>query len=139
MEGLRSNTYGDDVMALANNREEILLQPCGHLDSRGANWLQQQLESIAPRCYKLWVIDLSSVEFIDSSGLIALVSGLKVATEAGARLILCGLPPSAKLIFDITQLDRVFTIFEDYDALLLSLQVSEEIAPALEVACSPRA
>ena len=120
-------------MALANNCEEVLLQPQGRLDSHGGSWLQQQLESIAPRCYKLWVIDLSEVEFIDSSGLIALVAGLKIATQAGARLVLCGLHPSAKLIFDITQLDLVFTIFETYDALLLSLRVSEESSSALAV------
>ncbi|NDJ16701.1 STAS domain-containing protein [Myxacorys almedinensis] len=115
-------------MALANNCEEILLRPQGCLDLRGGRWLQQQLESIAPRRYKFWVVDLSSVEFIDSSGLVALVGGLNAATQAGARLILCGLRPSAQLIFDITQLDRVFTIFETYEALLASLSIPEEVS-----------
>lgn len=123
-----------------NNAEEIVLQPQGRLDSHGGSWLQQQLvaisaecdfEGTAPRRYKLWVIDLSCVEFIDSSGLVALVTGLKVAAQANARLILCGLRPSAQLIFDITQLDRVFTIFDTYEAFALTLGMGEEM-PCLE-------
>jgi anti-sigma B factor antagonist len=115
-----------DVMVFQQSSDEIVVQPQGRLDSQGGNWLHQQFSAIAPKRYKFWVIDLSSVEFIDSSGLVSLVTGLNVATQAGARLILCGLRPSAQLIFDITQLDRVFTIFENYDALLLAL-VREEV------------
>jgi anti-sigma B factor antagonist len=127
-------------MALTNNYEKILLQPQGYLDSRGGSWLQQQLESIAPRRYKFWIIDLSCVEFIDSSGLVALGAGLNLAAQAGAQLILCGLRPSAQLIFDITQLDRAFTIVENYDAVAdqdavqMVLTESEENSPALKIA-----
>ncbi|MGV0027624.1 STAS domain-containing protein [Phormidesmis priestleyi] len=124
--------------------EEFLLQPQGRLDSRGGSHLRQQLETVAsqfskgvsaPRCRKLWVVDMSCIEFIDSFGLASLVAGLNVATQVGARLVLCGLRPSAQLVFEITQLDRAFTIFESYDALLASLEVSTLPAlPTLEVA-----
>ncbi len=124
-----SEIDGSGAMAFQQHCGEIVVQPQGRLDSQGGNWLHQQLSAIAPRRYKFWVVDLSSVDFIDSSGLVSLVTGLNVATQAGARLILCGLRPSSQLIFDITQLDRVFTIFENYDALLLAL-VKEEVRSA---------
>jgi anti-sigma B factor antagonist len=124
--------------------EEFLLQPQGRLDLRGGSHLRQQLETVAsqfsvggnaPRCRKLWVIDMSCIEFIDSFGLASLVAGLNVATQVGARLVLCGLRPSAQLVFEITQLDRAFTIFETYDALLASLEVPTlQALPTLEVA-----
>ena len=114
-------------MASTEQRQEILLQPQGRLDLAGGVWLKQQIAMIAPRRYKLWLIDMSSVEFIDSAGLVALAQGMKTATQSGASLILLGLRPAAKLIFEITQLDRVFTIFENYDAL----QLSRNLIPAL--------
>ncbi len=114
--------------------EEIRLQPQGRLDLQGGEWLQQQLKTIAPRRYKIWVIDLSEVEFIDSPGLSALISGLELSRESNARLVLCSLRPSARLVFEITQLDRAFDIFESYDVLLTALIIPESIIPALEVA-----
>lgn len=117
-------------MARIEQHEEVVLQPQGYLDLDGGDFLKQQFATLAPRRYKLWVIDLSCVEFIDSSGLVALASGIKSASQAGARLILCGLRPSARLIFEITQLDRAFTIFENYDA------IAQLKAGRYEVLCS---
>lgn len=113
--------------------EEIRLQPQGRLDLQGGEWLQQQLKTIAPRRYTVWVIDFSEVEFIDSPGLSALISGLELARASNARLVLCSLRPSAQLIFEITQLDRAFNIFESYDALLTDLVIPEPIVAALGV------
>lgn len=112
-------------MVSRSNSGKILLQPQERLDVRSGRWLQQQLEMIAPRRYALWVIDLSCIDFIDSFGLASLVAGLNIATQAGSRLVLCGLRPSTQMIFDITQLDRAFTIFESYEALLASLEAPE--------------
>ncbi len=124
----------DEVMVSRGHIEEIRLQPQNRLDLEGGEWLQQQLKAIAPRRYKIWVIDFSDVEFIDSSGLFALVSGLTLAQESGARLVLCSLRPSAQIIFEITQLDRVFHIFDSYGVLLTTLAISESVVPVLEIA-----
>lgn len=111
-------------MASIERQNKILLQPQGCLDAAGGAWLKQQLAMIAPRRYEHWLIDMSGVEFIDSAGLVALATALKTATQMGANLVLMGLRPSARLIFEITQLDRVFNIFESYEEFLLSQQLS---------------
>jgi len=108
-------------MAVIEQHEEIILQPQGRLDMAGSEALQQQWATLAPRRYKVWIIDMSRIEFIDSSGLVALVAGLNMAAESGTKLLLCGLRPPARLIFEITQLDQAFTIFENYDAIARSL------------------
>ncbi len=89
----------------------------GRLDRQGSDWLRQQIQHLANSPGKLWVLDMSQVEFIDSAGLVALVEVLQIATSAQARLVLCGLNPKAKLILDITQLDRVFPIVENLAAV----------------------
>ncbi len=116
-------------MALIEQHEEIVLQPQGRLDVAGGELLQQQWAMLAPRRYKLWIVDMSRIEFIDSSGLVALVAGLKTATQLGTKLVLCGLRPSARLIFEITQLDRAFAIFENYDAIARSFGRKEILQP----------
>jgi anti-anti-sigma factor len=55
-------------------------------------------------------LDLSGLEFIDSSGLGALVQLRVEADRKGAKLRLRDLPPSTSRLFDITGLATVFDI-----------------------------
>jgi anti-anti-sigma factor len=90
--------------------EAITLQLAGRLDREGGEWLGQRVADLVASQQKFWVLNLSRVDFIDSAGLAALVDAFKQASQAGATLILSGVHPPARLILDITQLDRVFTI-----------------------------
>lgn len=56
-------------------------------------------------------IDLSGVEFVDSSGLGALVSGLKTARQAGGDLRIAGANEQVRLVLGLTNLQRVLTPF----------------------------
>jgi anti-sigma B factor antagonist len=55
------------------------------------------------------VINLTRVEFIDSSGLGALVSALKRIGRAG-ELKVCGLNETVRSMFELTRLNRVIPI-----------------------------
>lgn len=70
------------------------------------------------RRYNFYVIDLGQVDFIDSSGLITLVTGLKTARQNGCKLVLCNVQAPVRLILELTQLDSAFEILESYDAAL---------------------
>lgn len=100
----------------------ILLQPQGHLDMQGGEELKEQLAGLVPQSQDLWVIDLASVNFMDCSGLVALVTGLKAARQSGCRLVLCNLQAPVRIVFELTQLDKVFEIFESYDAVLTTVE-----------------
>jgi len=102
-------------MAFPNYQQRIVLQPQNCPDSQASTILQQQLAAIAPDRHKLWVIDMSHVDFIDSSGLCALVGGLNIARQRGCRLVICNLSATVRLIFEITQLDQLFEIFDSFD------------------------
>jgi len=65
--------------------------------------VDQLIASGGPRI----VVDLSGTEFIDSSGLGALVSSLKKARQAGGDLRIAGLAPQVQAVFKLTNLDRI--------------------------------
>ncbi|MCG6884191.1 MAG: STAS domain-containing protein [Silicimonas sp.] len=64
------------------------------------------------------ILDLSHVEFLDSSGLGAVVGSMKQLGRA-RKLDLAGLTPTVEKVFRITRMDRVFRIFENAEMALL--------------------
>jgi anti-sigma B factor antagonist len=67
------------------------------------------------------LLDLSSVNFIDSSGLGAMVAVLKRMSPSG-KLVLCGLHDAAFSMFRLTRMDRVFPIFPSQAEALNALE-----------------
>lgn len=102
-------------MAFQEFGQHIVFQPQNRLDSQEGNLLQRQFAAILPERHQVWVIDMTHVEFIDSSGLCALVRGLKASRLLGCRLVICNLRATTRLIFEITQLDQAFEIFDSFD------------------------
>lgn len=67
---------------------------------------------------KYVIINMKGVGFIDSSGLAALVKGLKRSRGNGGELYMCNLQQAVRIIFELTRLDKAFTIFDDEAAAL---------------------
>jgi anti-sigma B factor antagonist len=63
------------------------------------------------------VLDLSQVDFIDSSGLGAIVAAMKQMGDAGS-LDLAGLRPNVDKVFRLTRMDTVFSIHSSADAAI---------------------
>jgi anti-sigma B factor antagonist len=59
------------------------------------------------------VLDLSGVEFIDSTGLTVLLNGLRRVTQLQGRMALVCVNPTVLRLFQITSLDETFDIFSD--------------------------
>jgi anti-sigma B factor antagonist len=57
------------------------------------------------------VVSMSKVDYIDSSGLGALVGGLKRTSERNGRIILVCDRIQVRKVFEITGLEKVFPIF----------------------------
>lgn len=66
------------------------------------------------------VLDLARVEFIDSSGLSAILSVLKRMPQ-GSELLVCRLNEAVTNMFMLTRMDRVFTICKTVDEALIAL------------------
>ena len=92
-----------------------VVQPCGALNAANAEAFQQTLTSaISSEQSTGLMVDMSGVESMDSSGLISLVSALSLARASSKRFSLCAVPPSIRIVFELTQLDQVFEMVESY-------------------------
>ena len=56
---------------------------------------------------------MTSVEFIDSTGLSVLLNGLRLVTQVQGRLALVCTNPTVLRLFQITNLDSTFDIFDE--------------------------
>jgi anti-sigma B factor antagonist len=106
------------IMTLTQERQVILFKPEGAIDLQEGMALSEKMSVIKPQSHQLWVIDLAAVDFMDSSGLVSLVKGLKAARQSGCRLVLCSVQTPVRLILELTQLDSVFEIFNSYEDIL---------------------
>lgn len=66
------------------------------------------------------LIDATDVDFIDSTGLGALVGLLKLMGEGG-RVAVAGAKPGVRRLFEITRLDTVFALSDDHEAASVAL------------------
>lgn len=66
------------------------------------------------------VLDLGQVQFVDSSGLGAIVASMK-AMGKERTLALAGLTPTVEKVFRLTRMDSVFPLFTSLDDALSEL------------------
>ena len=57
-------------------------------------------------------VDMAAIDFIDSSGLGALVGSLKGVSKEKGEIRIAGLSPEVRTIFELTRLHRIFDIYE---------------------------
>lgn len=100
-----SKTTGDTLYLTALERR---------IDAAGSVEFKEAMRSRIVGAPDNIVLDLQHVEFIDSSGLGALVAMLKFVSK-DRRMSLAGLQPSVQGLFRLTRLDTVFTIDKGSD------------------------
>jgi anti-sigma B factor antagonist len=66
------------------------------------------------------ILDLAKVNFIDSSGLGAILGVLK-SMPKGSELVICGTTSSVTSMFKLTRMDRVFPIYKTVDDAVTAL------------------
>ena len=69
-----------------------------------------------------FMLDLSNVSFIDSSGLGALVACLTTVHKQGGRLVLVNVPAHVQSLLEMTKLTDFFPIYGSSEDALLGLQ-----------------
>ncbi len=97
-----------------------VLKIAGRIDSHSVQRLRQQLIVNASGTEKNIILDLAGVDFIDSSGLAAIVHGMKQCRAVGGDLRLCKTPQAVRMVLELTRLDKALEIFLDQESALLS-------------------
>ncbi|MEO3758878.1 STAS domain-containing protein [Mycobacterium sp. B14F4] len=85
----------------------VVIRPEGRLNMVAAPALRQELHDLVDSGSNRLVVDLSGTDFIDSSGLGALISGLKVARQAGGDLRIASPTTQVETVLSLTNLNRV--------------------------------
>jgi anti-sigma B factor antagonist len=118
--------FSIDTQQVGDARHVIALT--GEVDLYTAPELKTQMLDVIANGAKDVVVDFTNTTFIDSTTLGVLVGGVKRLREKGGRLSIVCSDRNITKIFEITGLDRVFTIYPTRAEALERLD-SEE-APA---------
>lgn len=94
----------------------VCLALSGEIDLSRSPELRTALLQAATAKPARLVLDMSGVTYMDSSGVATLVEALQKINAGGGKLVLCGLQPKVKSIFQIAKLDTIFAIVDDTEA-----------------------
>ncbi|MFI7585090.1 STAS domain-containing protein [Kocuria sp. M1N1S27] len=86
-----------------------LIAGSGRLNMVGAPQLREVVAKVVDGGSNRVVVDLGGVEFMDSSGLGALVGCLKMARQAGGDLRITGAGDQVRVVLELTGMSRILT------------------------------
>ena len=108
--------------SLLSDREITIFQPKGYISATNEKeFLSELTTAIKERTNSVLLIDMKEIEFMDSAGLMSLIKGFSLARGLNRRFSICSVAPSVRILFELTQLENVFEIFEsreDFEAKL---------------------
>jgi anti-sigma B factor antagonist len=98
--------------------ERTVLALAGEIDLYTAPRLQTELtRALADTGSAQIIVDMSAVEFCDSTGMNVLLAAHRLAAERGGDLALAAPRPPVRKILEVTGLYSVFTVHDDLAAL----------------------
>jgi len=83
----------------------------GEVDVYTAPQLKQQMINLLESGARELVVDLTKVDYLDSTALGVLIGGLKRMRERDGNMVLVCPSPRIRRVFEITGLDKIFDIF----------------------------
>lgn len=86
----------------------------GRLDANIAPELKKVVASVIDGGTSRIMLDLQSVQFMDSSGLGAVISSFKLTGQKG-EFVICNMNEAVREIFTLTHMDRLFEIYPSAD------------------------
>jgi len=93
-----------------------VIQPSGKLNMVSAPALRELINSTVAEGNARIALDLAQVDFIDSSGLGALISGLKTTRQAGGDLRIASPTEQVQLVLQLTNMERVLSAYNNAES-----------------------
>jgi anti-sigma B factor antagonist len=104
-------------IAIREAEQAIILDVEGNVDLKHSPMMRKALLDNLKKSPRV-IVNLEKVPYIDSSGIASLVEGLKASQDFKKRLQLAGLSPMARKVLELTNLTRLFEIYENADQAL---------------------
>ena len=119
-----------DIKTEQLNGDSYVISLSGEVDLYTAPEFKQQLLEVIGQGAMEVVVDFTSTTFIDSTTLGVLVGGVKRLRSNDGQLALVCSDRNITKIFEITGLDRVFTIYPTRDEAISKLGTTGNAPPA---------
>ena len=107
-----------DLDATVVESGATVITAAGRLDMIAAPELKSLVTAAVSQGHTPLVVDLTSVEFMDSSGMGALISGLRASRQASSDLRIAGATAQVLAVLELTNINRVLHPYHSVDEAL---------------------
>ena len=97
--------------------DKLVIRLTGDVNLEHAPGIRQLLLNAVTKCKDV-VVDLSAVDYIDSSGVANLIEALQAAKTQGTGFALAAVSGKAERVLKLSKLDTVFTFYKNVGAAL---------------------
>jgi anti-sigma B factor antagonist len=127
-------------MTIASEQQEpaTVIRLEGRFDAHVTSAFHSRFEQASASNSRV-VVDLSAVGFVDTSGLAALVQGMKRCRELEGDLRLAAPRDPVRIILELTRLDRAMRVYPNLEAALASFDPEEAGAAEASLEDDPTA
>ncbi|MBT2503826.1 STAS domain-containing protein [Curtobacterium sp. ISL-83] len=105
-----------DIVVHQATSEAAVLECSGRLNMVSAPAFREAVAAVVAEGRTKVVVELSGVEFMDSSGLGALVGCLKTARQAGGDLRIAAPSEQVQMVLQLSNIDKILRTYPDGDA-----------------------
>lgn len=103
-----------DLQIIVRKYDDVpVIELNGEVDAYTSSRFREVMLDIIDNAGANLIVSMIEVEYIDSSGLGALVGGLKRVSERNGKIVIVCDNPQVKKVFEITGLEKVFPIFDN--------------------------
>lgn len=111
------------IVTDASSKAAIVSFPMENLDAGNVKAFRDAMQAVTGS-YEIILLDMSSLNFVDSSGLGALLSCLRTMNAKSGQLRLFGMTKPVKALFELVRMHRIFAIYNSREDALEELTAS---------------
>jgi anti-sigma B factor antagonist len=97
--------------------------PVDNLDAGNVKDFRAAIQAVADT-HDIVVLDMQRLNFVDSSGLGALLSCLRTMKGKKGQLLLCGMTKPVRALFELVRMHRIFSIYNSQEEALMGLRAA---------------
>ena len=113
----------DLQISVRRSGDVALIDLAGEVDAYTSARFREVMMDIIEDGISRLIVSMARVDYIDSSGLGALVGGLKRTSERDGKILIVCHQSQVRKVFEITGLEKVFPIFDTEEEALEAIRV----------------
>lgn len=100
----------------------VVLNPVGSLVAGTVEHLNGQVEKLVEKRFRYVLLDMSRIDFMDSSGLSSIIAANKLLSSGSGALVCAALQDGVRKVFRVTRADQRIPVSETRSEGLLLIQ-----------------